>query len=164
MSDVSSSPAPPLECGAQSPELLQWLRLVGAGVAVARFAGFDAQDRFLVAMPTLSQPQPAASTIGLAAGDVGEEVVVAFESGDARRVIIVGRLHRQRLPRVDAITPPVRMEGERLVLQAEREIELRCGDARIVLTRAGKVMIHGNHVLSRSRGANRIKGACVDIN
>jgi hypothetical protein len=41
---------------------------------------------------------------------------------------------------------------------------LRCGESSIVLTRAGKVLIKGNYVLSRSRGANRIKGAYVDIN
>ena len=59
---------------------------------------------------------------------------------------------------------PVRIDGERLVLQAEREIELRCGDASLVLTRAGKVILRGNYVVSRSRGVNKIKGAWVDIN
>ena len=41
---------------------------------------------------------------------------------------------------------------------------LRCGDASITLTRAGKVLIKENYVLSRSRGCNKIKGAAVDIN
>jgi hypothetical protein len=56
------------------------------------------------------------------------------------------------------------MDGERIVLHADRDIELRCGNASIVLTRAGKVLIKGNYVLTRSSGANKIKGAYVDIN
>jgi len=41
---------------------------------------------------------------------------------------------------------------------------LRCGDASITLTRAGKVVIQGNYILSRSSGYNKIKGAAIDIN
>jgi hypothetical protein len=49
-------------------------------------------------------------------------------------------------------------------VSAEREIVLRCGDASITLTRAGKVIIKGRYVVSRSTGYNKIKGATVDIN
>lgn len=145
----------------QAPELLQWMRLVGAGVAQARFSGFDAGHRFLVTTAD-SHTQAAASTIGLGTADIGAQVVVAWEGGDANRPIIIGRL-RQRSEETTAATA-VRVDGDRLVLQADREIELRCGQSSIVLTRAGKVLIRGSYVLSRSRGANRIKGAYVDIN
>ena len=50
------------------------------------------------------------------------------------------------------------------MLTAEREIVLKCGEASITLTRAGKVLIKGTYVLSRSSGYNKIKGAAVDIN
>jgi hypothetical protein len=50
------------------------------------------------------------------------------------------------------------------VVNAEREIELRCGEASITLTRAGKVLIKGEYVLTRAKGLNRIKGAAVSIN
>lgn len=147
---------------AQAPELLQWMRLVGAGVAQARFSGFDASNRFLVTTADASTPQPAASTIGLGTADIGAQVVIAWEGGDADRPVIIGRL-RQRIEETGA-SAAVRVDGDRLVLQADREIELRCGESSIVLTRAGKVLIRGSYVLSRSRGANRIKGAYVDIN
>lgn len=51
-----------------------------------------------------------------------------------------------------------------LRFEAEEEIELRCGGASIVLTRAGKVLLRGAYLLSRSSGVNRIKGGSVQIN
>jgi hypothetical protein len=50
------------------------------------------------------------------------------------------------------------------VLSAEREIVLHCGDASITLTRAGKVIIKGRYLISRSSGYNKVKGAAVEIN
>ena len=143
-----------------------WSKLSGQGVAVAAFAGFDAEGRFLVTLGEGMAPVQALSTVGLGPGDAGAAVVVAFERGEARHPVIVGRV--QPPCTVAPPTPEARVEtnvdGERVVLQARERIELRCGDASIVLTRAGKVLINGNYVLSRSRGANRVKGAYVGIN
>jgi hypothetical protein len=136
------------------------MKLAGSSVTIASFAGFDEQDRFLVRLGATEAPAPAASTIALSIEDAGVQVVIAMQDGDARRPIILGRLHERRTPSV----PQVKTDGERLVFKAEREIELRCGEASIVLTRAGKVLIKGAYVLTRSSGANRIKGAYVDIN
>jgi hypothetical protein len=58
----------------------------------------------------------------------------------------------------------VQADGDRYEISAEREIVLRCGDSSITLTRAGKVIIKGNYILSRSTGYNKIKGAAIDIN
>ena len=58
----------------------------------------------------------------------------------------------------------VERDGERLTLTADREIVLRCGKASLTLTRAGKVLIRGAYLLSRSSGVNRIKGGSVQIN
>jgi Domain of unknown function (DUF6484) len=132
------------------------------GVNVVEFAGFDSDERFLIRSAADATPAPAASTIGLDQQDVGVEVVVVFERGDAMRPIIVGRLNRKAKPA--AAGSRVTLDGDRLVLQADRQIEMRCGDSSIVLTRAGKVLIKGAYVLTRSSGANRIKGAYVDIN
>ena len=131
-----------------------------AGVSVAKFAGFDAEGRFRVELTDGDQPVCALSTVGLTSADAGAEVVVAYEQGNAGRLIIIGRVRT----RADAPATAPTIDGERLVFRAERELELRCGDASIVLTRAGKVLIKGNFVLTRSRGANKIKGAYVDIN
>jgi hypothetical protein len=139
-----------------------WSKLSGQGVAVAAFAGFDAEGRFLVTLGDGMTPVQALSTVGLAPGDAGAAIVVAFEQGEVRHPVIVGRVLPLRTETASALD--ARVDGERVVLQARERIELRCGEASIVLTRAGKVLINGNYVLTRSRGANRVKGAYVGIN
>lgn len=138
-----------------------WWCFGGGGVSVARFVGFDADDHFLINTVGGEPALPAASSVALRESDIGASVVVAFDGGDARRPVILGRLQQRE---AQPASPVARLDADRLVLQAEREIELRCGEASIVLTRAGKVLIKGAYVLSRSKGANRIKGAYVDIN
>ena len=46
-------------------------------------------------------------------------------------------------------------DDDRIELAADREIVLRCGKASITLTSAGKVIISGAYLLSRSSGVNR---------
>jgi len=139
----------------------EWVNLMGAGVSRATFAGFDGEKRFLVQLDDAADPRPSLSTVRLAEEDVGAKIVVAFENGDMSHPIIVGRLQEKQ---ATAVGHTLKLDGERLVLRAERDIELRCGEASLILTRAGKILIRGNYVLTRSRGANKIKGAFVDIN
>ena len=47
---------------------------------------------------------------------------------------------------------------------SKEQLVLRCGKASITLTKAGKVLIDGSHVLSRSSGVNRVKGGSVQLN
>ena len=49
-------------------------------------------------------------------------------------------------------------DGQRLVVSAKEQIVLKCGKASITLTKAGKVLIQGAYVLSRSSGVNRGEG------
>jgi hypothetical protein len=63
-----------------------------------------------------------------------------------------------------AETVQVKVDGERLVFTGEKEIVLRCGEASITLTRAGKILLRGAYIVSRSTGVNRIKGGVVHIN
>jgi hypothetical protein len=55
-------------------------------------------------------------------------------------------------------------DGERMIVSAKEELVLRCGKASITLTKAGKVLIKGSYLLSRSSGVNRIKGGSVQLN
>ena len=48
--------------------------------------------------------------------------------------------------------------GDRLVVSAADQIVLRCGDASITLTRAGKILVRGTYVLTHASGVNRIRG------
>lgn len=110
----------------------------------------------------------ARTTVPVVRAQAGSMVVVACEGGNPRRPIILGVLqnHPAQAP-VENRSPhvvSVQADDDRLTLSAEREIVLKCGEASITLTRAGKVLIEGEYILSRSTGYNKIKGAAVDIN
>jgi hypothetical protein len=143
-------------------------RAPSAGVTVAQFRGFDLLERPLVVYPVAGADHvlPARSTIKLSHAARGASVLVVHENGEPDKPIIIGIVEAN--PRMgDAPAPAVlqaEIDGERHVIRAEREIVLQCGDASITLTRAGKVIIRGHDILSRSTGCNRIKGATVDIN
>jgi len=126
--------------------------------SIATFSGIAPDGALLVELSPDSVPLCAVSTVALAAEEIGSRVVVIFDQGDPSRPIIIGRIQERT---GIAVAPAA---NERRVIEASRQIELRCGEASIVLTSAGKVLIRGAHVVSRSRGANKIKGAIVDIN
>lgn len=121
---------------------------------------FGAGGCIRVLLPGQQAGVPALSAICLAEGDVGRPVLLAFGLRAGDLPVITGR------PGADHKEPAMRpkRDRDRVLIQAPRELELRCGDASIVLTRAGKVLIRGNFVLSHSRGMNRIRGAAVHIN
>ena len=137
---------------------------------IGRLHGFDLLDQPLVGDVPLCPGQvlAARTTVSLRRDMIGGEVVIWFDGSAARVPIIMGVLEARGGPVGDEAPPPpgfvVQADGERYLIQAEREIVLRCGDASITLTRAGKVIIKGNYILSRSAGYNKIKGAAIDIN
>jgi hypothetical protein len=67
-----------------------------------------------------------------------------------------------------AAGPPPRLQvesdGERLVVSAPNQLVLECGKAKITLTSAGKVLVEGTYISSRSSGANKVKGARIELN
>ncbi|HED33662.1 MAG TPA: hypothetical protein ENJ08_05500, partial [Gammaproteobacteria bacterium] len=56
------------------------------------------------------------------------------------------------------------VDGQRVVLEGREEIVLKCGEASITLTKAGKILIRGKYLLNRSTGVNRIMGGSVQVN
>jgi hypothetical protein len=110
-------------------------------------------------------PDGALSARTLAALDsskVGREVALMFEGGDPVKPIVLGVLQKPGRPEPRALH--VEMDGERLIFTGKKEIVLKCGRASITLTRAGKVLLRGAYLSSRSSGVNRIKGGSVQIN
>jgi Domain of unknown function (DUF6484) len=111
----------------------------------------------------------ARSMIDLFAIHIGKKVVINFENGDPRFPIIMGVLHEPHhqplATQGDAHgTLQIEADGSRMLVSAKEQIVLRCGKASITLTKAGKVVIQGAYVSSRSTGVNRIKGGSVQIN
>jgi hypothetical protein len=138
------------------------------GVLRGVISEFDqATGRIHIVVPSLSmlEPMVARSTVPITQVDVGREVLVAFEAGDARGPYIVGLLWNQaQNPPTQAEPIQAKVDGEQVVIEGKKEIVLKCGKASITLTRAGKVIIRGAYVLSRSSGVNRIKGGSVQVN
>lgn len=107
---------------------------------------------------------PARSTVSWGLADIGSEVALTFEGGRPDAPIILGILRPPPVPGVPRPPVEISTDGQKIVLTAEREVQLTCGEASITLTRSGKVLIRGTYILTRSSGSNRIKGAAVEIN
>jgi hypothetical protein len=114
---------------------------------------------------------PARSLVPVSDKEIGKDVVLAFEENDPARPIILGVLQSGDGSAADSARthpttqlPEIQLDGETLIMSAKKEIVLRCGKASITLTSAGKLLIRGTYVLSRSSGVNRILGGSVQIN
>ena len=138
---------------------------LGQGIVVAPLVGFDAGGAPLVEIAE-GEPSRARSTTQLSDDMIGQSVAVAFEGGRPSHPIVLGPILETGKARDEAPSAPVDVvrDGERVTLSADREIVLRCGESSITLTRAGKILIRGKYLLSRSSGVNRIKGGSVQIN
>ncbi|MBE0567402.1 MAG: hypothetical protein IH621_15700 [Krumholzibacteria bacterium] len=143
------------------------------GVVVGRLVDFDADGSPRVEFPgnDARRPLPAVATRRFDEADRGCAVALLFVGGDPHRPLIVG-------PLVDPGSPPtpaasatpaplaagVTVDGGVTTVTAQQQLVLRCGAASITLTRAGKVLIRGTYLLSRSSGVNRIKGGSIQLN
>lgn len=145
------------------------------GVVIGKLVDFTTTGEPLVDFSSnpSNSPLPAKSTVVLGKETLGGEVLLLFEATNFRKPIIIGVVQPTKFlnEKVKDVTAGqqlaaaiVECDGEKVVFSAEKEIVLRCGDASITLTRAGKILIRGKYLLSRSSGVNRIKGGSVQIN
>ncbi len=133
------------------------------GVVMGVVVGLDAEGGPIVEAPGVA----AASARLLIAIEAAALVQAAeqrtpaallFEAGDPARPLIVG------LVQAPITGHEARVDGKRVVLTGEEEIELRCGEASISLKKNGRLVIRGAYVETRAKGTNRIKGGSVQIN
>ncbi len=102
----------------------------------------------------------------------GREVLLAFENNDPKFPIIIDTMYSlieeiaepATVVFESEVTQEVTVDGKSMSFEAENEIVLKCGKASITLTKAGKILIKGDYVLSHSSGENRIRGGAVSIN
>jgi len=96
--------------------------------------------------------------------DSNSPVLLVFERGDPALPIIVGFV-RDELMALRTKRPQAAPVGaQKVTLDAKSEILLRCGKSSILLRKDGKIVVKGAHIVSRSSGPHKIKGASVNIN
>lgn len=136
--------------------------------------------------------QRALTASAVSRTDIGQPVALLFVDGDPACPVIVGKLRRP-LDQIVEVTEQqhcqsdlepdrsgiegtdhnlgtrstaiMQRDNERLlVVDGQDELTLRCGAASITLTRSGKILLRGTHIVSRSSGENKIKGASIQLN
>ena len=108
----------------------------------------------------------ARTVVDLHGPHIGSKVVLMFEGGDSGKPIVMGVLREgEGWPLADRPGQvEVDADGERMIVTAREQLVLRCGKASITLTKAGKVIVEGSYLVSRSTGTNRIQGGSVQLN
>lgn len=132
---------------------------------LGRVVGLDGQGRPLVTFA--GAPARAASTLGpvpraeLEAAALEQRVVLlAFLDGRADAPVLLS-LHGPSEPEPERAPEPAEA---RQLIEAPRELVLRCGKASITLRSDGTVLIRGRDVTSWARRRQRIRGGSVNIN
>ncbi|WDE07788.1 hypothetical protein SG34_013420 [Thalassomonas viridans] len=147
------------------------------GVVIGVLVGFSEDGAPLVVYgenPT-EVPVSAQSTVLLEHQHLGKKLALLFSSGDPLKPVIIGPLLepeqlklkqalKQQEPGREHKPVELVLDGKRLVLTAENELVLKCGEASVTLKKNGKILVSGTNLLSRARFANRIKGGSVQIN
>lgn len=138
------------------------------GVVIGQFLGVNTQGFPLVVFPgqegtAAIEARTIANLQGVA---FGAEVLLQFDQGDVIKPIVLGVLQNPAdwTREIDGQQLDVDADGQRLQIQAKEQLVLRCGEASITLTKAGKVLIKGTYLSSRATGTHRIKGGSVQIN
>jgi Domain of unknown function (DUF6484) len=150
------------------------------GTVIGCFDGNDVHGRPLVSIEQLGlNAIVARTTIDMTQVAQGSDVVLAFAMGDPVQPLILGcllsdagapkpssaALAGQAQPHASAPVPTeILVDGERVVIRAEHEIELRCGDAAIILSSDGRIELRGAYITSKASATQRILGGSVNIN
>ncbi len=135
------------------------------GVLVAHVLEKSSRGQALLHIPYLNQRDVSATLI--CAPELiapGMEVAIMFAQGNPDAPLILGPFLCQ--PKAPDVAVEVRCDDEtqHLVLQAQQELELRCGEAAIILSADGQIEFRGNYITSHARSTQRIMGGSVNIN
>lgn len=117
----------------------------------------------------------AHSLVPLTAAQIGQGVALSVLDGGA--ALVLGLLWQAGAATATATaTGPeaaddpgsaalaVTIDGHREVIEAAQELELRCGDACILLTADGRIQLRGTYITSHASATQRIVGGSVHVN
>jgi hypothetical protein len=86
----------------------------------------------------------------------GDTVLVVWDQH--RRGIVIGRIG------VAETNTHLGEAPDELVIEAKKNLTLKCGDGSITIREDGKILIKGKDLVSHAQRMNRIKGGSVSIN
>lgn len=141
------------------------------GVAVGRVVGVDGVA-VRVVIPTLGPQELVARTLFPLPADWDQrDCAVLFENGDRTRPLLVGLMLDAPASAPSPVPAPVaapdrtlRVDGQQVVIQADAELELRCGESVILLQRDGRIEIRGNYITSQATATQRLRGGSIHMN
>ena len=158
-------------------------------IVIGVLTGINQQGQALVDFQDnlVASPIPAISTIEFSSRQIGRQVALLFAEGNLSQPVIMGLIHNALDVMLEnfevvveeenkeetsssndnvktSVMEDVLLDGKRIVLEGKEEVVLKCGEASITLTKAGKILIRGKYLLNRSTGVNRIMGGSVQVN
>ena len=118
------------------------------------------------------KPIQARTTVDLDPDAIGADVLLSFDDESDDRPIILGLIRDRCANKTGQAgmnldrdqVKACYLDKEKVEIEAKQEIVLRCGEGSVTLRKDGKIIIKGVHVVSRAKGANKIRGAAVTIN
>ena len=124
-------------------------------------------------VPGLGLVGVAHSLVPLTADQEGQGVALSVLAGGS--AIVLGllwngsgsepALERQERPlQAQPEGIEITVDGHREVIEAAEELELRCGEACIVLTADGRIQLRGTYITSHASATQRIVGGSVHVN
>ena len=92
----------------------------------------------------------------------GDTVLIWTADDEQQRGVVLGRIgpSRATVPEVDTADEIL----DEIVIEARKNLTLKCGEGSITLREDGKVLIKGKDLVSRAQRMNRVKGGAVSIN
>lgn len=155
-----------------------------SGLLIGKVISINSQGNPMLAYDeqTKAKPVEALTTVPLTPASIGQDVAVSFAQNQGGTPIVMGVIRRvlddvlnldvSKTPsstefeteNANNQKPEILVDGNKLELSAAEEITLRCGKASITLTKAGKILIKGEHMLNRTSGSYKIKSGSIQLN
>jgi hypothetical protein len=119
----------------------------------------DESGRTLVSVPSNPPAKLLCHVLDTGAAlnlGIGDTVLILPASAEIPEPVILGRIGT--VPAKEKQTP------DELVLEAKKNLTIKCGDGSITIRADGKVLIKGQDLVSHAKRSNRVKGGSVSIN
>jgi hypothetical protein len=83
----------------------------------------------------------------------GDRVMLLVPDGAQAKPAVVGKIGAYRRP-----------DRRQVIVDADEELIVRCGEASITFRKSGQILIKGLDIVSTARKRNRVRGGSVQIN